>query len=349
MKINSVTAVYPSYKNIVSSWRTHFWQIVVKIETDKGLVGYGYGGGGLAAVEVVNKHFSEILCGKEINDTQDISVLWDDLYQQCLPYGRKGIAIMALSGVDLALWDLVAKSEHVPVYRLVGIRSKQQVRTYATGTDIEWYGESGFTAHKFPHRWMDESDYQKAVNSAEIARSILGKKALVMIDTYMSWNGDVTLEMTKILSPYNIYWFEDVLTPDDLLGQANIRSEVKPTLLAGGEHEFTHHGFMEIARSAALDIWQPDITWCGGITAALRIIEIADKFGIPVIPHRGGEVWGLHLIVSSGCQDLAEVLPGMKGGPKDQLWEGEPQSEQGYIEPNDRPGFGVTINESLLN
>ena len=329
MKITSVTAVYPSYKNIVSSWRTHFWQIVVKIETDKGLVGYGYGGGGLAAVEVVNKHFSEILCGKEINDTQDISVLWDDLYQQCLPYGRKGIAIMALSGVDLALWDLVAKSEHVPVYRLVGIRSKQQVRTYATGTDIEWYGDSGFTAHKFPHRWMDESDYQKAVNSAEMARSILGEKALVMIDTYMSWNRDVTLEMTKILSPYNIYWFEDVLTPDDLLGQANIRSKVKPTLLAGGEHEFTHHGFMEIARSAALDIWQPDITWCGGITAALRIIEIADKFGIPVIPHRGGEVWGLHLIVSSGCQDLAEVLPGMKGGPKDQLWEGEPQSEQG--------------------
>ena len=283
MKITSVTAVYPSYKNIVSSWRTHFWQIVVKIETDKGLVGYGYGGGGLAAVEVVNKHFSEILCGKEINDTQDISVLWDDLYQQCLPYGRKGIAIMALSGVDLALWDLVAKSEHVPVYRLVGIRSKQQVRTYATGTDIEWYGDSGFTAHKFPHRWTDEADYQKAVNSAEMARSILGEKALVMIDTYMSWNRDVTLEMTKILSPYNIYWFEDVLTPDDLLGQANIRSKVKPTLLAGGEHEFTHHGFMEIARSAALDIWQPDITWCGGITAALRIIEIADKFGVPVL------------------------------------------------------------------
>ena len=235
MKITSVTAVYPSYKNIVSSWRTHFWQIVVKIETDKGLVGYGYGGGGLAAVEVVNKHFSEILCGKEINDTQDISVLWDDLYQQCLPYGRKGIAIMALSGVDLALWDLVAKSEHVPVYRLVGIRSKQQVRTYATGTDIEWYGDSGFTAHKFPHRWMDESDYQKAVNSAEMARSILGEKALVMIDTYMSWNRDVTLEMTKILSPYNIYWFEDVLTPDDLLGQASIRSKVKPTLLSAGE------------------------------------------------------------------------------------------------------------------
>ena len=116
MKITSVKAFYPSYKNIAPSWRTHFWQIVVKIETDIGMTGYGYGGGGLAAVEVVNKHFSEILCLKEINETRDIATIWDDLYQQCLPYGRKGIAIMALSGVDLALWDLVAKSENIPVY-----------------------------------------------------------------------------------------------------------------------------------------------------------------------------------------------------------------------------------------
>ena len=349
MKITSVKAFYPSYKNVAPSWRTHFWQIVVKIETDIGMTGYGYGGGGLAAVEVVNKHFSEILCLKEINETRDIATIWDDLYQQCLPYGRKGIAIMALSGVDLALWDLVAKSENVPVYKLIDTRSKQQVRTYATGTDIEWYGDSGFTAHKFPHRWNDESDYQKAINSAEKARSTLGEKALIMIDTYMSWDRDITLEMSKILSPYDIHWFEDVLTPDDLVGQANIRKEVRPTLIAGGEHEFTHHGFMEIARSGALDIWQPDITWCGGITAGLRIIKIAKKFGIPVIPHRGGEVWGLHLIVSSECQDLAEVLPGGKDACKDELWAGEPQSEHGYIEPNDRPGFGVAINEYLLD
>ncbi|MEC8913066.1 MAG: enolase C-terminal domain-like protein, partial [Chloroflexota bacterium] len=188
-----------------------------------------------------------------------------------------------------------------------------------------------------------------AINSAEKARSTLGENALIMIDTYMSWNQDVTLEMAKILSPYNIHWFEDVLTPDDLVGQANIRTKVKPTLIAGGEHEFTHYGFMELARSAALDIWQPDITWCGGITAGLRIIEIAKTFGIPVIPHRGGEVWGLHLIVSSDCQDLAEVLPGTKGAHKDELWAGEPQAEDGYIEPNDQPGFGVNINESLLS
>ena len=165
MKITSVKAVYPSYKNVAPSWRTHFWQIVVKIETNIGLEGYGYGGGGRAALEVVNKHFSEILCEKEINNTRDISVIWDHLYQECLPYGRKGIAIMALSGIDLALWDLVAKSEKSPVYKLIGTRSKQGVRTYATGTDIEWYADSGFTAHKFPHRWNDKSDYQKAILS----------------------------------------------------------------------------------------------------------------------------------------------------------------------------------------
>ena len=169
-----------------------------------------------------------------------------------------------------------------------------------------------------------------------------------MIDTYMTWDFDVTLNMSKILNPYDIYWFEDVLTPDELDGQQRLRGKVKPTLISGGEHEFTHYGFSEIAKSKALDLWQPDITWCGGITTAIRIVEMADALGIPVAPHRGGEVWGLHLIVSSKCDDLAEVLPGVKNGNKDYLWIDEPVPLNGYISPTDAPGFGVTVNEELL-
>jgi L-rhamnonate dehydratase len=88
---------------------------------------------------------------------------------------------------------------------------------------------------------------------------------------------------------------------------------VRPTLVAGGEHEFTHYGFAEIVRAKALDLWQPDITWCGGLTAGLRIVDLANTEGIPVSPHRGG-----------------------------------PEPRNGYIAPSDRPGFGVRLNESLL-
>ena len=259
-----------------------------------------------------------------IDTVQDIQKIWDKLYFETLPYGRKGLAIMAISGIDLALYDLLGKSTNQPVFELLGGARKDKIQAYATGQDSELYCDLGLTAHKFPHRWNGEKSYETAIESANTSRQVLGKEALVMIDTYMTWDFDVTLNMSKILNPYDIYWFEDVLTPDELDGQQRLRGKVKPTLISGGEHEFTHYGFSEIAKSKALDLWQPDITWCGGITAGLRIMKIADFHGIPVVPHRGGEVWGLHLIVASNCLNMAEILPGTREGFIDEYGQANP-------------------------
>ncbi len=348
MKITAVSAVYPNYQNVPASWRTHFWQIVVKVETDAGVTGYGYGGGGRAAVEVVNRHFSELVKGSGLNSVDDITAIWDRVYLASLPYGRKGVAVMALSGLDLALFDALGKAEKKPVYDLLGGLQKGPIRSYATGVDHDWYAELGFSATKFPHRWTTDADFDTAAQSAATARKAMGNDGLVMIDTYMSWDADVTTQMTDLLKPFNIYWFEDVCTPDELEAQSRLRSVASPTLIAGGEHEFTHYGFGEIARAGALDLWQPDITWCGGITAGIRILDIARQAGIPVAPHRGGEVWGLHLIAGSDCIDLAEVLPGMRGADRDDLWMDEPSAVNGFISPTDAPGFGVRLNEEML-
>ena len=350
MKITDVRAVYPNYRHVAPSWRTHLWQIVVHVEADGGAAaGFGCGGGGKAAVEIVNGHMRELLIGRELSDRGDIFAIWDDLYRASIPYGRKGVGVMALSGVDLALWDLLAKAERLPVHAIIGEKTKTGIRAYATGTDAEWYAEMGFTAHKFPHRAIGSpDDFESAERSAANARAAMGQDARLMIDTYMSWDAETTLAMARRLAPYEIYWFEDVLTPDDLDGQAALRAPVKPTLIAGGEHEFTHVGFREAAKAGAMDLWQPDITWCGGVTAGLRILDIAREHGIPVAPHRGGEVWGLHLIAASDCMDFAEVLPGARGAPKDELWIGEPFPENGFTEPPDAPGFGVTLNEDMV-
>ncbi len=349
MKITDVKAVFPNYRHVVPSWRTHFWQIVVRVETDAGVAGLGYGGGGTASVEVVNRHFRELLLGRQVSDVEDIARIWDCLYAESLPYGRKGLAIMALSGVDLALYDLLGKAEDVPVYQLLGGPRKERALAYATGPDSEFYRQQGFRAHKFPHRWTgQESDYDTAVAAAARARELFGPDARLMIDTYMSWDRDVTLEMHRRLAEFNLYWYEDVLTPDDLPGQAELRPEVAPTLIAGGEHESTHYGFADIARAGALGLWQPDITWCGGITAGRRIIELAREAGVLVSPHRGGEVWGLHLIFASDWADLAEFHSDHIREPRDVLWRNEPEPEDGYIVPPDIPGFGVTLNEKLL-
>jgi L-rhamnonate dehydratase len=349
LNITSVSAVYPNYKNTPPSWRTHLWQIVVRVETDTGQTGWGYGGGGKAAVEIVNGHFAEILVGKSVNSLSDISGIWDVLYTESIPYGRKGIAIMALSGVDLALYDALGKAESKSVARLINGSIKERMRCYATGPDTDWYAELGFTAQKMPHRWTGEESIASAVAVAEAARSAFGPDAEVMFDVYMSWDSATTLKMNDALKHVGIHWFEDVLTPDDLPELGNLRPQIQPVNMAGGEHEFTAHGFADIARHKSYDIWQPDITWCGGITAGLRIVEMAKVAKAEVVPHRGGEPWGLHLIAATDCEDFAELLPGVRNGRSDDMWIGAPEAVNGYIEiDDDAPGFGVTPNEDLL-
>ncbi len=348
MKIKSVSAVYPNYQHTAPSWRTHLWQIIVRIETNTGQIGWGYGGGGKAAVEIVNGHFAEILVGKSFESISDISDIWDFLYTASIPYGRKGVAIMALSGVDLALFDSLAKAEMKPVANLLADTIKDRMRCYATGLDTDYYAELGFTAQKFPFQWKGNESETAGVAMGEKARSALGKDAEVMFDVYMTWNSEITLRMHNALKHVGIHWYEDILTPDDLEELSVIRTKIYPVNMAGGEHEFTAHGFADIARTKAYDIWQPDITWCGGITAGLQIVALALANNAKVVPHRGAEPWGLHLIASTACEDFAEILPGIRGDNKDDLWVGAPEPVDGYIQIEDEPGFGIKPNEDLL-
>ena len=347
MRIEALKAVYPNYENVVSSWRTHLWQIVVEVRTDTGVVGYGYGGGGLASLPIVNGHFSALLAGAELNSPEDVYGIWDRLYYESLPYGRKGIAMMALSGVDLALWDALGKAESKPVADLIGGVKKERIDVYATGPDSEWYAELGVAGQKLTHRWAGTTD--DAVASAEKAREVMGDEVKVMFDVYMSWDSDVAVRMASDLADFDIYWFEDVLTPDDVRELGALRPKVSPINLAGGEHEFGVAGFREIGEHGAYDIWQPDITWCGGITAGLRICDLARDVGVPVVPHRGGEVWGLHLIAANdACDDLAEMVVGSRDAATDDLWIGNPVIETGKLSISDEAGFGVQLNDAML-
>ena len=348
MKITDVQAVYPNYEHVVPSWRTNFWQIVVKVQTDLGYVGFGYGGGGIASVAIINQHLKDILTDTVIDTVQDIQKIWDKLYFETLPYGRKGLAIMAISGIDLALYDLLGKSTNQPVFELLGGARKDKIQAYATGQDSELYCDLGFTAHKFPHRWSDDTDYQIAIEKSKRVRSLFGPDARIMIDTYMSCDSIVTETMADLLTDYELFWFEDVMTPDDRSGQHGLRAICNPTLIAGGEHEFTQFGFADLAERESLGLWQPDITWCGGLTAGIRITDMAQELGIPVSPHRGAEVWGLSLIMASSWADFAECHSDHIKSDRDILWVGEPEVKDGFIYPSDSPGFGVSLNDGLL-
>ncbi len=347
MKITEVKAIYPKWRTAFpkEAWQAHFWQIAVRVDTDVGVVGHGYGGGGKPAVHVINDHLRQFLLGRSINSVEDISDLWDELYRVSIPYGRGGLTQMALSGIDLALWDSLSRAERSPVHEVIGPRTKGQARAYATSENIELTLSYGYTAMKLFHRW---TDFDVAAEKVAAARSGLGPEARIMMDCYMSWSVDVAARMAEVLDSYDLFWFEDVATPEQLGSLSRLRPKVKPILLAGGEHDYTPAAFAEMARIGALDIWQPDVTWAGGITGTLRILDIARTHGIPVALHRGGEPWGLHLIVASDCLDLAETMPERWQKPRDDLWLDEPEVVAGVIEPSDEPGFGVRLNESLL-
>ena len=364
MRVIAVEAAYPRWSRFARStaWQAHLWQIVVHVETDVGVSGYGYGGGGPAGVAVVNSHLRELLAGRTVDSPSGIVDIYLALSFALLPY-RGGIAQMALSGVDLALWDLLGQVERRPVCQLLG-GSAHQVRAYATSGDVELAAAHGYTAMKLSHRGSgtfgnsgerveQAAQGEEAAEAAlAVARQVLGDEADLMVDCYLSWDAELAERKARRLAPYRVRWFEDVLTPDHLEELSAHRPRVASVHLAGGEREMTEAGFERAAAAGngaeALDLWQSDITWCGGVSAGLRILDLARLSCTPVIPHRGGELWGLHFIVTTDCEQLAETMPERWQPGQDEPWVGEPIVAAGLIEPTDAPGFGVTLNQELM-
>lgn len=344
MKITDVLPFYPKYQPTPGGWRKHFWHFGLEIHTDEGLIGIGAGGGGVAAVEVVKHAFPKILLGR---DPLEVEQLWEEMCWETIAYGRKGIAVMAISGVDIALWDLIGKIKNTPLYQCLGNTNKTKVLAYATGENLCANIDRGFRAFKIskvagPAEGPD--GIQRNVERVANAREKIGNDAALMLDCWMGWNVDYTLEMAERLAPYNLQWIEEPLLADDYNGYTQLTSEVSSTKIATGEHEFTKYGFQELIDRKAAHIIQPDVSWCGGITETKKICALADKNSITVIPHRGGEIWGLHLVTAMQCS-MAEI--GTEGVKSDSAVEGVPELIEGCLSPFDIPGLGVKWRDTI--
>jgi len=190
MKITSVKAVYPKWRGIPKGpWQYHFWQILVRVETDTGHTGYGYGGGGLPGVEIVNSHIRELVDGARLDTVEDIKAIWDKMYFGTLPYGRGGIPMMALSGVDLALWDALGVARGKPVYDLLGGARKNKVRAYANTENYPQARDLGYNAIKFKcGKTRSDRDYDITLKAAKEAHAAIGPSGTLMTDCYLSWD-----------------------------------------------------------------------------------------------------------------------------------------------------------------
>jgi L-rhamnonate dehydratase len=347
VEVASPMSMYPEYKATRSLFLPDAGKVpgfTVEIATDKGLKGYGSGGPGGGVV--VEEHLTKLLLGR---DPFDVERTWDILWRSTMSYGRMGIAMHAISGVDLALWDLIGKALDRPVYKLIGGETKARIPAYCTANDIEQHIEFGFKRLKLavPH---GPADGREGMKKNEVlvkrTRGLLGPDGDIMLDCWMSWTERYAIEMAEMLAPYRIYWMEECLPPHDYAGFGRLHAQIKSTRIATGEHEYGRYGFRYLVEHNAADIWQPDIHWCGGLTELRRIAALASVYDTPVIPHVGGSQDCVHFIMATTNAPWAELFMPPPGGPKEvyKRWEEDNHITRGpegiYTRPSEEPGFG---------
>ena len=324
--------------------------IIAVIKTDQGIVGFGMGAGGTAAVEIIRGHLRHLLIG---TSPLDVEQRWDQMYSSGLLYGRRGLFPMALSAVDNALWDIAGKYAERPVTEMIGGWPRERLAIYQTGGDVRDGLARGIRHFKIgtrvgPHTPPDEQ--RRVAEAVVAARDLVGPDGNLMIDC-VSRNGtaDWAVGFARQLRPANLYFMEELLSPDNVFGYAELVRRIGGggpgwTRVACGEHEYTEHGFDVLVRLNAAEVLQPDITWCGGVTAAKRIRDLVEGAGLELIPHRGGSVWGLPIALTARTCTMAESFPA--GSPI--LDAMSPRFDDGdYVAPTE-PGFGSTLTERMV-
>lgn len=354
--ISTPMAKYPEHRASRQSFGLNvLGTLVVEIEADNGVVGFAVSTGGEPAAWIVERHLSRFLLGA---NTEDIELIWDQMFLSTLFYGRKGVVLNAISCVDLALWDLLGQLRGEPVYHLLGGAVRDELVFYATGARPDIARQLGFIGGKLPlHHGPSEGDEGMQKNIALLAemRSRTGNDFWLMYDCWMSLDLDYALRLAQAASAFNLKWIEEALLPDDYWGYAELHKKIPSGMLVTtGEHEATRWGFRMLLEMECADILQPDVGWCGGITELVKISAMADAKGVMVVPH-GSSVYSYHFSITRHNSPFSEFL--MMAPQADvivpmfsPLLLDEPVPTNGRMKLPDRPGFGVRLNpECRLN
>jgi L-lyxonate dehydratase len=345
----------------MGSFRFHGW-LIVEIFTDSGHAGIGEAA--LApriTKSLIDLYLKPILIGANPFDSE---FLWQHMYRRTIAFGRKGVGMVAISALDIALWDLLGHILKQPVFRLLGGKTKQRIPVYASrlysqplddlAREAQQYKDQGYRAMKLRFGWgpVDgAAGMQKNLELLRTAREVLGDEIDLMADAYMGWTLDYARRMVPLAAKYNLRWLEEPVIPDDIAGYAALKAlNVVP--IAGGEHEFTLYGFRQLLEARAIDYIQFDTNRVGGITQARKIQAMAEAFEVPVIPH-AGQMHNFHVVMASYNSPMAEFFPPVDVEVGNELFwyifKGEPMPVNGYIELNeDLPGLGLSIDEDGL-
>ncbi|MCI4592281.1 L-rhamnonate dehydratase [Sphingobium sp. BYY-5] len=340
----------------------HGW-LIVEIFTDEGLVGIGNAAlAPLVTKQLIDHYLAPLLIGQNPWDSE---FLWQHMYRKTMAFGRKGVALVAISALDIAIWDLMGKAAKQPVFRLLGGRTKAKIPVYASrlysipldelAREAAAYKAQGYKAMKLRFGWGPIDGAAGMARNVELIRTVretVGNEIDIMADAYMGWSLDYAKRMMRLIEPFNLRWLEEAIIPDDINGYHELR-RFGTTPIAAGEHEFTSYGFRQMIEAKALDYFQFDTNRVGGITAARKIQALAEAYSIPVVPH-AGQMHNYHVVMASLNSAIAEYFPMVDVEVGNELFwyifKGEPQAVDGHIDLDDNlPGLGLEIDEAALS
>jgi L-alanine-DL-glutamate epimerase-like enolase superfamily enzyme len=366
MKIVDVEAIHLRLPAVAETADGTQDVLLVEIRTDEGISGIGEVSSCSyvcrAIVEAprsaARRHgLREILLGQ---DPLDVEANWQRMYDGTRRYGRRGVVIHAMSGADLALWDIKGKALGKPVHTLLGGKQRDRVRAYASYLFGETPAETaarataaralGITAVKFG--WgpfgLDEATDLEHV---EAARRALGDECQLMVDAGCAWDAETALSRARKLADYNLTWLEEPLAQDDLDGYAWLCPR-SPIPIAGAEMETTVDEFRQYVERGGLQVIQPDVSICGGLTVGLAVAELAQAVGRRTVAHSFSTgvalLASLHLMASRPDGDLVEYC--LSPSPfMQQLVASQPALDQdGFLPVPETPGLGIELDQSIV-
>ena len=303
---------------------------IVEVETDEGVTGWGecFGPGNIAFANkgIVEKVIQPIVLGMQALDRD---VIWHKVYNLMRDHGQKGMPLQALSGVDIALWDLAGKAANLPLYKMIGGAHRDKVEVYGYGMMLRPENinslisrfkeesaeikEMGFKALKMKVGVGPKDD----IKLIEAVREGIGDNFRFMVDANHGYTTHDALYIGRAMEEFSPYWFEEPVAPEDLDGYRELRAALRVNI-SGGEAEFNRWGWRKLLESRGLDIAQPEVCALGGISEYLRVLALCHSHFTPVVNH----VWGSAIAVAVNLHLLA-AMPPLPGG----LFPWEPMLE----------------------
>jgi L-alanine-DL-glutamate epimerase-like enolase superfamily enzyme len=366
-----------------ASLQANFEWILVRVYTDEGLIGLGecyYGGG----VETIVRRLKHVLLEE---DPHNIDWLYQKMIRATSGAGSMGgVAVNAVSGIEMALWDIVGQALNTPIYNLLGGRYRTAIRTYADcghgdePTLASWKERArgalvrGFSAIKFdvdniaPGRFIDPhhvgigrgwtQGQQQPLSRAEIdlivslvaaVREEIGPMVEFAVDCHWNYNTRDVITLARELEPFKLMWLEDPTPPDNIEALKRV-TDNSPVPICCGENHYTRHGLREMITTQAVDIVQPDVPRVGGLLEAKKVADLADIYYIPMAAHNVSSPVAT-LAAAHACASIRNFMVMEFHGQDVPWWDdlivGEPIIRNGTIVLPDKPGLGLTLNEEV--